>query len=75
MKARLIYSTRMRLKPKKPKTHENETRNQIFSLCGLRVTRVCVFATHGHDHDPLRTKPGMVAKGSKAEVTVVARSR
>ena len=27
---------------------------------------------HGHDHDPLRTKLGMVAKGSKAEVTVVA---
>ena len=42
---------------------------------------VCVSACslysviHGHDHDPLRTKLGMVAKGSKAEVTGVARSR
>ena len=35
---------------------------------------VCVFAIHGHDHDPLRTKLGMMAKGSKAEVTGVARS-
>ena len=37
--------------------------------------RVRVFAIHGHDRDPLRTKLGMVAKGSKAEVTGVARSR
>ena len=35
---------------------------------------VYVFAIHGHDYDPLRTKLGMVAKGSKAEVTGVARS-
>ena len=33
--------------------------------------RVCVFATHGHDHDPLRTKLGMVAKGFKAEVSKI----
>ena len=32
---------------------------------------VCVFAMYGHDHDPLWTKLG---KGSKAEVTAVARS-
>ena len=36
---------------------------------------VSVFALHGHDHDPLQTKLGMVAKGSKVEVTGIARSR
>ena len=76
MKVKLIHSTRMRLKQKnKPKTHENgphgNQKPDIFFVWPnmYKGDRVCVFAMHGHDHDPLRTKLGMVAKGSKAEVT------